>query len=73
MALDSESFDILLATVQRFVRERLVPAENHLEEQDEVPTAHMHGQVIQQNVQMTLVVFWQCINSFDNVTQISGR
>ena len=37
MALDNESFDILLATVQRFVRERLVPAENHLEEQDEVP------------------------------------
>lgn len=24
MALDTESFDILLATVQRFVRERLV-------------------------------------------------
>lgn len=39
MALDSESFDILLATVQRFVRERLVPAENHLEEHDEVPPA----------------------------------
>ena len=37
MALDQESFDILLATVQRFVRERLVPAENHLEEHDEVP------------------------------------
>lgn len=37
MALDTESFDILLATVQRFVRERLVPAENHLEEHDEVP------------------------------------
>ncbi len=37
MALDPESFDILLATVQRFVRERLVPAENHLEEHDEVP------------------------------------
>jgi acyl-CoA dehydrogenase len=37
MALDNESFDILLATVQRFVRERLVPAENHLEEHDEVP------------------------------------
>ena len=27
MALDNESFDILLATVQRFVRERLMPAE----------------------------------------------
>jgi acyl-CoA dehydrogenase len=37
MALDPESFDILLSTVQRFVRERLVPAENHLEEHDEVP------------------------------------
>jgi len=36
MALDNESFDILLSTVQRFVRERLVPAENHLEEHDEV-------------------------------------
>jgi acyl-CoA dehydrogenase len=39
MALDPESFDILLATVQRFVRERLIPAENHLEEHDEVPPA----------------------------------
>jgi len=39
MALDTESFDILLATVQRFVRERLVPAENHVEEHDEVPAA----------------------------------
>ena len=37
MALDAESFDLLLATIQRFVRERLVPAENHLEEHDEVP------------------------------------
>ncbi|MDA7417946.1 acyl-CoA dehydrogenase family protein [Xenophilus arseniciresistens] len=37
MALDTESFDILLATVQRFVREQLMPAENHLEEHDEVP------------------------------------
>lgn len=37
MALDSESFDLLLATVKRFVRERLVPAENEVEEQDEVP------------------------------------
>ena len=37
MALDAESFDILLATVQRFVRERLVPAENQVEEHDEVP------------------------------------
>ncbi|MFZ3127121.1 MAG: acyl-CoA dehydrogenase family protein [Rhodoferax sp.] len=37
MALDTESFELLLATVQRFVRERLVPAENYLEEHDEVP------------------------------------
>lgn len=37
MALDPESFDLLLSTVQRFVREQLVPAENHLEEHDEVP------------------------------------
>lgn len=37
MALDAESFDLLLSTVQRFVTERLVPAENHLEEHDEVP------------------------------------
>ena len=37
MALDNESFDILRSTVQRFVREQLVPAENHLEEHDEVP------------------------------------
>lgn len=39
MALDPESFDLLLAAVQRFVRERLVPAENHIEEHDEVPPA----------------------------------
>ena len=39
MALDAESFDLLLSTVQRFVAERLVPAENHLEEHDEVPPA----------------------------------
>lgn len=37
MALDAESFDILLPTLQRFIRERLIPAENHLEEHDEVP------------------------------------
>ncbi len=37
MALDAESFNLLLATVQRFVQERLVPAESHLEEHDEVP------------------------------------
>ncbi len=39
MALDQESFDLLLATVQRFVRDKLVPAENRLEEHDEVPPA----------------------------------
>lgn len=37
MALDPESFDILLPTIQRFILERLIPAENHLEEHDEVP------------------------------------
>jgi acyl-CoA dehydrogenase len=38
MAIDNESFELLLATVQRFVRERLVPAEDAVEEHDEVPT-----------------------------------
>jgi len=38
MALDAESFELLLSTLQRFIRERLIPAENHLEEYDEVPT-----------------------------------
>ena len=37
MASDHESFELLLASVQRFVRERLIPAENTVEEQDEVP------------------------------------
>ena len=37
MALDTESFEILLPTIQRFIRERLMPAENYLEEHDEVP------------------------------------
>ncbi|VVE50974.1 acyl-CoA dehydrogenase [Pandoraea iniqua] len=37
--LDSESFELLLATVQRFIRERLVPAENDVEEHDDVPAA----------------------------------
>ncbi len=37
MSLDTESFELLLAAVQRFVRERLVPAENILEETDDVP------------------------------------
>ena len=37
MPLDPESFEILLNSVQRFVRERLVPAEDLVEERDEVP------------------------------------
>ncbi len=37
MSLDSETFQILLDSVRRFVRERLVPAENEVEEHDEVP------------------------------------
>ena len=37
MSIDSESFDLLLETVRRFTRERLVPAENQVEENDEVP------------------------------------
>ena len=37
MALDTESFELLLATVQRFVQTRLVPAEDDVEEHDEVP------------------------------------
>jgi acyl-CoA dehydrogenase len=37
MALDAETFQLLLASVQRFVQERLVPAEDHVEEHDEVP------------------------------------
>jgi acyl-CoA dehydrogenase len=35
--LDSESFELLLAAVQRFIRERLVPAENDVEAHDDVP------------------------------------
>ena len=38
MALDQESFEILLSTIERFVQERLVPQENYLEEHDEVPS-----------------------------------
>ncbi len=37
MSIDQESFDLLLTSVQRFVRERLVPAEGAVEEHDEVP------------------------------------
>ncbi len=39
MSLDTESFELLLAAVQRFVQERLVPAEDVLEETDDVPAA----------------------------------
>lgn len=37
MSLDHETFQLLKATVQRFVQERLVPAEDLVEEHDEVP------------------------------------
>jgi acyl-CoA dehydrogenase len=37
MALDPESFALLKAAVERFVMQRLVPAENELEVTDEVP------------------------------------
>lgn len=37
MSLDDETFQILKDSVQRFVRNRLMPAEDALEEHDEVP------------------------------------
>jgi acyl-CoA dehydrogenase len=37
MAIDAETFEILLETVRRFVRGRLVPAEKTVEEHDAVP------------------------------------
>jgi acyl-CoA dehydrogenase len=37
MALDPETFELLQSSVQRFVRERLVPAEDQVEADDEVP------------------------------------
>jgi acyl-CoA dehydrogenase len=37
MPLDPDSFDLLLATVRRFVRERLRPLEARVAEEDEVP------------------------------------
>jgi acyl-CoA dehydrogenase len=43
MAIDAESFEILLNTVRRFVRDRLVPAEKTVEELDEVP-----GDIVQE-------------------------
>jgi acyl-CoA dehydrogenase len=38
MPLDPESFDLLLATVRRFVRERLRPLEARVDREDEVPS-----------------------------------
>src|SRR5687767_2160639 len=37
MPLDPESFDLLLDTVRRFVRERLRPLEERVDREDEVP------------------------------------
>jgi acyl-CoA dehydrogenase len=37
MSLDPESFDLLLSTVRRFVRERLRPLEERVDREDEVP------------------------------------
>ncbi|MBV6272914.1 acyl-CoA dehydrogenase family protein [Alcaligenaceae bacterium CGII-47] len=37
MALDAESFGLLQSAVQRFINERLIPAEDIVEEMDEVP------------------------------------
>ena len=37
MALDTETFSLLLATVQRFIAERLVPAEDTVENTDDIP------------------------------------
>lgn len=37
MSLDSETFSLLKSSVQRFIQQRLVPLENHVEEHDEVP------------------------------------
>jgi acyl-CoA dehydrogenase len=39
MPLDAESFDLLLATIRRFVAERLRPLEARVAEEDEVPQA----------------------------------
>src|SRR5882724_8341622 len=37
MALDKETFDQLLATIERFVRERLVPNEQRIADDDAIP------------------------------------
>ena len=39
MALDNETFSVLRSTVQRFIEQRLKPAEDILEETDEVPAS----------------------------------
>ncbi|MEI2416512.1 acyl-CoA dehydrogenase family protein [Orrella sp. JC864] len=39
MTIDDETFRLLAASVERFVRERLVPAEDEVEASDEVPAA----------------------------------
>ncbi len=38
MALDQESFELLKMSLDRFIRERLMPAEDIVEESDEVPS-----------------------------------
>lgn len=37
MSLDQETFNLLKSTVQRFVLERLMPAEDYVEEHDDIP------------------------------------
>lgn len=37
MALDSDTYNLLHASIERFVNERLVPSEDRVEEDDEVP------------------------------------
>ena len=38
MSVDHETFQLLKQSIHRFVRERLVPVEDRVEEQDEVPS-----------------------------------
>jgi acyl-CoA dehydrogenase len=42
MSLDSESIEVLVATVRRFVRERLLPIENQVAEEGRIPDAIIH-------------------------------
>ena len=37
MALDDDTFNLLRASVQRFVIERLIPAQDYVEENDSIP------------------------------------